>query len=394
MVRARKSSVVVVALAALVCTVVRPQIHTAAADVVRFQHPGVLVGDKQLTFVQDRLAAGAEPWKSAFADLQASRYAALDWQAKPRATVECGSSSKPNNGCSDERDDSMAAYTDALAWALTKDQRYADKAIQIMDAWSATIREHTNTNAPLQTGWSGNNWSRAAELIRYTGAGWAAASIDRFATMLRDVYAPLLTPGSPRKNGNWELIQADALLGIAVFLDDNDLFGQAITLWRNRLPAYIYLTTDGPRPVPPPNAGITDPDALIKYWQGQSTFVDGLAQETCRDFGHTGWGFEAAAQAAETARLQGVDLWSEGRDRLVKALEFHTAYDNGADVPDWLCDGSVKTGLGPAVQLAFNEYHSREGMPMPQTERYVAAHSPFEVNYFIGWETLTDTGAP
>ncbi|MGW2250888.1 alginate lyase family protein [Kitasatospora sp. NPDC001660] len=359
-----------------------------------FQHPGVLVGARQLAFAKGQLDAGAEPWKSAFASLQADRFASLDWQAKPRENVECGSSSHPNNGCSDERNDSMAAYADALQWVFTKDQRYADKAIQIMDAWSGAIQEHTNSNAPLQTGWSGNNWSRAAELIRYSGAGWPAASVDRFATMLRTVYVPLLTPGSPRKNGNWELIQTDALIGIAVFLDDHDLFDQAVTMWRNRLPAYVYLSSDGPLPVPPPNAGIDGQDAIVKYWQGQSTFVDGLAQETCRDFGHTGWGLEAAAQTAETARLQGLDLWSEGRERLVKALEFHAAYDNGASVPDWLCDGSLKTGLGPTAQVAFNEYHGREGIAMPQTEQFVTANSPFGANYFIGWETLTHTGTP
>ncbi|MER7846055.1 alginate lyase family protein [Kitasatospora sp. NPDC096077] len=378
-------------LAAAPADAAEPAARPAAAA---FQHPGVLVGSQQLAFVKSKLADGAEPWTAAFADLKASKYASLDWQPKPRATVECGSSSHPNNGCSDERDDSMAAYAHALQWALTGDQRYADKAIAIMDAWSGVIQEHTNTNAQLQTGWSGNNWARAAELIRYTGAGWSADSIDRFATMLRTAYVPELAPGSPRKNGNWELIETDALMGIAVFLDDHGLFDRATELWRHRLPAYVYLSSDGDLPVAPANSGIQGRSALVKYWNGQSSFADGLAQETCRDFGHTGWGLEAAAQTAETARLQGLDLWSEGRERLVKALEFHTAYDNGADAPDWLCEGSVNTGLGPAVQLAYNEYHLREGIPMPQTEQYVAAHSPFGANYFIGWETLTHTDAP
>ncbi|MEU6237618.1 alginate lyase family protein [Kitasatospora sp. NPDC047058] len=359
-----------------------------------FRHPGVLVGEQQLAFVKAKVDAGAEPWASAFAGLKASRYAALSWQPKPRATVECGSASNPNHGCSDERDDSMAAYTHALQWVLGGDKRHADKAIEIMDAWAKVIREHTDSNAQLQTGWSGNNWARAAELIRYSKAGWPAASVDRFATMLRTVYQPQLTPGSPRKNGNWELIETDALMGIAVFLDDHKAFDRAVTLWRGRLPAYVYLASDGSLPVPPPNAGISGRDALVRYWQGQQTFVDGLSQETCRDFGHTGWGLAAAAQTAETARLQGLDLWSEGRQRLVKALEFHTTYENGGKAPGRLCNGTLDTGLGPAVQLAYNEYHDREGLALPQTERYVAAHSPFGVDYFIGWETLTHTRTP
>ncbi len=73
---------------------------------------------------------------------------------KPRAIVECGSYSNPNLGCTDEREDAIAAYTQALMWYVTRDARHAAKAIQLMDAWSAVIRDHTNSNAPLQTGWA------------------------------------------------------------------------------------------------------------------------------------------------------------------------------------------------------------------------------------------------
>jgi hypothetical protein len=38
---------------------------------------------------------------------------------RPRATVECGSYSNPNNGCTEEREDAIAAYTTALAWSIT-----------------------------------------------------------------------------------------------------------------------------------------------------------------------------------------------------------------------------------------------------------------------------------
>jgi hypothetical protein len=44
-------------------------------------------------------------------------------------------------------------------------------------------------------------------------------------------------------------------IGIAVFTDARTLFDRAISMWRKRVPAYIYLTTDGPYPVPPPVGG-------------------------------------------------------------------------------------------------------------------------------------------
>ncbi len=118
-----------------------------------FTHPGVLVGTAQLDFTRSKVNCGAQPWKGTFDAMTASKYASLSRTPKPRAIVECGSYSDPDYGCTDEREDALAAYTLSLAWYITRDSKYADKAIQIMDAWSGTIKDHTNSNAPLQTGW-------------------------------------------------------------------------------------------------------------------------------------------------------------------------------------------------------------------------------------------------
>ncbi len=367
----------------------------AAAAPEKFTHPGVLVSRAQLDVVKTKLAQGAEPWKSAYEQMATSTYASLDWQPQPREIVECGSSSNPNFGCTDERNDALAAYTHALHWYLTGDRRYADKAIAIMDAWATTIKDHTNSNAPLQTGWSGASWSRAGELIRYTYDGWTAEKVNRFSTMLRTVYLPIVLAGAPDKNGNWELIMTDAAIGIAVFLDDHAAFGQAVDRWRARLPAYIYLETDGPLPYPPPRGTKDTPELLIKYWQNQTTFVDGLAQETCRDFGHTGWGFEAAVHVAETARLQGWDLYAEAEERITKALEFHAKYELGVPAPQWLCGGTIKPGLGPTLEIAYNHYHNRKHRPLPKTGRLLEKKlRPTGANYFLAWETLTHANNP
>ncbi len=357
-----------------------------------FNHPGVLVGKDQLEVVRKKVGEGAQPWKGAFDRLKADRYASLARKAAPRATVECGSRSNPNNGCSDERGDALAAYADALMWNITQDRRYADKAIELMDAWSATIKEHTNSNAPLQTGWSGAAWSRAGELIRYTyPGGWA--NQDRFATMLRTVYLPVLIKGSGA-NGNWESIMTDAAIGIAVFLDDRASFDKAVALWRGRVPAYVYLTADGPTPKSAPGHPKSG-GALVRYWYGQQTLVDGVAQETCRDFGHTGWGLEAAVHVAETARLQGLDLYGEMRERITKALEFHAAIDLGEPVPGWLCAGKVNKGMGPVLEIAYNHYHNRTGVALPKTQQLIERRRPFgNDGHFIGWETLTHAENP
>lgn len=162
--------------------------------------------------------------------------------------------------------------------------------VSYMNAWAQTIKDHTNSNAPLQTGWSGASWARAAEIIRHTYNGWAAKDIAAFETMLKNVYLPKLLVGS-QNNGNWELVMMEAALGISVFLDDKSSYDAAMQTALSRIPAYVYLTSDGPYPKAAPGSGFTTKEQIIKFWQGQSTYPEsGIAQETCRDFVHTGYG--------------------------------------------------------------------------------------------------------
>ncbi|MGR4879765.1 alginate lyase family protein [Streptomyces sp. LARHCF249] len=375
-------------------TVAAPPAPSASAAPAQFAHPGVLNSRAQLDFVRDRVQAGRQPWKQAFDAMLASKYGSLTRTPKPRAVVECGSYSNPNNGCSEEREDAIAAYSHALAWYLTGDAKHAKKSIELMDAWSATIKDHTNSNAPLQSGWAGSTWPRAAEIIKhtYTG-GWANRT--RFATMLREVYLPEVINGRPNSNGNWELIMMDAAVGIAVHLDDRAAYDKAMGIYLGRVPAYFYLASDGPQPLYPPRSGIDSRSELIKYWHDQTTFVDGLAQETCRDFGHTGMGIAATMHVAETSRIQGRDLYPQFKDRFRHALGFHARYELGEAVPSWLCGGSLAKGIGPATEVGYNALHTRLGITMENTRRLTEGRRPAGTeNHFEAWETLTHAENP
>ncbi|MEV7395035.1 MULTISPECIES: alginate lyase family protein [unclassified Streptomyces] len=380
-----------VAVVALVATALSWPAQAAPAT---FVHPGVTVSRSQLDFARTEVLAGAQPWKAAYDQMMASRYADLNRTPKPWATVECGPYSDPNYGCTDEREDAIAAYTDALAWYITKDARYAEKAIQIMDAWSATITGHTNSNAPLQTGWAGSSWPKAAEIIRYTYTGtWANEA--RFATMLRNVYLPTVIKGS-NSNGNWELTMMEAAVGISVFLEDKASYDTAMARFRTRTAAYVYLASDGSVPKTVPSQNLDTTAKIVSYWQGQSTFVTGLTQETCRDFVHTGYGISAISHVAETSRIQGEDLYgTDVGERLRQALGFQSKYQLGTAVPSWLCGGSLNLGLGPVTEVGYNALHNRLGIAMTNTQTLTLANRPAGTNnLFVAWETLTHGDNP
>ena len=180
-----------------------PPIPTEAPK--KWVHPGVFVHARQLDYVSRKVAAGAQPWSEAFTSMLNYNISSPTRTAKPYTIVECGPTSTPNIGCYQEREDSMAAYTNALAWWITKSRKYADKAIYYMDAWSGTVQGHNNSNAPLQAAWSAANWVRTGEIMRYAHGGWSGKGIKAFENMLRQVYLPIIINGNTKENGNWEL---------------------------------------------------------------------------------------------------------------------------------------------------------------------------------------------
>src|SRR5215211_5958966 len=146
------------------------------------------------------------------------------------------------------------------------------------------------------------------------------------------------------------------------------------------MPAFIYLTSDGAYPKGAPGSGLDAREEIARYWQNQNTFVNGLSQETCRDFTHTGYGLESISNFAETSRIQGQDLYPEVQERLRHALGFHARYQLGEAAPSWLCGGTLHRGLGPVFEVGFNALHTRLGIPMANTQKYVEQSRPAGTN--------------
>ncbi|KAF5132975.1 hypothetical protein E5D57_003597 [Metarhizium anisopliae] len=168
-------------------------------------HPGVFMDKTQLKFMKHKVFKGEQPWLEAYNVMMSNSLASLNRTVSPVPMVECGSYSNPDVGCTAEREDSIAAYAMSLAWYVNGQDKYARKAIEYMDAWSAVVKDHNNTNAPLQAAWVGSTWARAAEIIRHTSGCWNDTGVQKFEAMLKNVYLPKVIPGAGTWNGNWEL---------------------------------------------------------------------------------------------------------------------------------------------------------------------------------------------
>ncbi len=464
--RARPFWVGLVSVAALVIVMIAAHVRGKRQVRPAFVHPGILVTRAQLEFVKGRVAAGAEPWTSAFDRAKADPHGSRAYVAHPpRAQassdstpatedgiVLCGSFSDPDVHCTDEKEDGAAAYTQALLWALSGDEAYACNAVSILNGWSI-LTDHRLYNAALQAAWMGTEFARAGEIMQLWPK-WDGRDVAAFKEMMRRAFLPRLrgalpgvaAPGDPGhgQNGNWLLSIADSLIQIGVLLDDEAAFRQGIELWRDRVPAYCYLTSlDGPHPRLPcggyegSNAGYAVPATRTGdpygYW-GQAgrnaPMTDGLPQEMCRDLEHVQFGLAAILNGAETARIQGVDLYAEQSRRLVACLELVARYENDASrdasgrvlsystpvdppvavparqaslCPDAageprvvLLNGGSQASYAvlPTWEIGYNEFVNRLGLGMPNTKQLIEAYrSPpagwAGVTHHIGWETLT-----
>lgn len=387
------------------------QTTTAQLDVrssLTFTHPGILSGSTQLNWMAAQVNAGLSPWYEAYAKASASALGSPSYTPQALATVDTGVSAQQSALVTD----SQAAYTQALLWTITRNAVYADNAIKIMNAWASTMTGGiTGSNARPAAVWTGDVWPRAAEIIRssYLDASgnslWGATGIAAFKSFLNTFYMPTVAAGFPYGNygGNLHASAAAAAMNIGVFNDDASTFLKGIAMWRTTLPAYIYMRTDGANPVPPVNWTAANSTAakLLTLWYSQSANLDGLSQETCRDLGHVHWGLGALANGAETAYLQGFNLYAESTlgtantTRFQQGLEFNATYQNGATVPSTLCSGSITMGSSVATgELAYNALVYRWSLSLPQLSAYLTARRPTGASYHMNWETLTHYGQP
>lgn len=345
-----------------------------------FVHPGMLHNQAELDFVKGKVQAGAQPWKAAWDKMTADSKAGLAWTPKPRADVVRGPYNDPDLGASDMERDAGAVYAQALRWSLGGDEAHARKAVEILNAWSGTLKTITGHDTKLLVGMTGLMFLNAAELMRHTYTGWKEADQERFRIMIRTLHYPLIKDFFPSANGNWDASMIQTMMAMGVFLDDTALFNRGVN-------HYLAGKSNG----------------AIGYYVN----AFGESQESGRDQSHTQMGLGFLACAAEIGWKQGVDLYGALDNRLALGFEYTAQYNLGQSVryePYRSIDGkynytSISTsGRGsfrPIYERVYQHYHVRRGMVMPFTKQVVDRIRP-EGGHLqhASWGTLMYAGLP
>lgn len=324
---------------------------------VTFTHPGLLHSADDLARMRAAVTAKQSPVYDGYLALAAHARSSSSYAVQNTGQITTWGRG-PANYQNQAVADSAAAYQNALIWSVTGDTAHADKARDILNAWSASLTGITGADGPLGAGLQAFKFVNAAELLRHTGyEGWSAADIARCEDSFRRVWYPALSCYMLYANGNWDLTSLQSLLAIGVFCEEPSLFYDAL-----RFAA----------------AGAGNGSVLHRI-----VTAAGQGQESGRDQGHEQLAVGLLADAAQVAWNQGVDLWGFDGNRILANVEYAARYNLGGDVP--FVPDLDRTGkyiklavsptsrgtLPPIYEMAYAHYAGVRGLDTPYTKNAV-----------------------
>ena len=344
-----------------------------------FFHPGLLHSREDIARMQLAVSKKEGPIYAGFEMLAKSPFAKSDYRM--RGPVEEWGRA-PNINTGQAQDDAKGAYQNALMWAITRKQPHADKAIEILNAWASRLKKVSGIDGVLASGLQGFKFANAAELIRYTDAGWTEAEAKRSEASFKNAWLPTIEHYAYFANGNWETAALQTKMAIGVFCNDRELFEETVRYSVN-------------------GCGNGSIPHMIVYPTGQ-------CQETTRAQHYVQLGIGLLTSAAEVAWKQGVDLYGWRDNLILKGHEYTAKYGLGEEVPyQHYLDRTGKYGMGgrnnyytkissvsrgnfwPIFERPFQHYTKRRGIAAPYSKRVVESKRPEGFsNDHIGFGTL------
>ena len=302
-----------------------------------FKHPGMAQSAEDLAYMREKIQQGEEPWKTAYENLQNST--SLDFVVNAVAYISVGAYGANSIGGREYGSGGTNAYNHALMWYITRDRRYADKAIEILDTWASTLRGFDGNNAKLNVALTGSEYMNAAEIIRHTGAGWSEQGIEQFKRSILTVFYPTVEDFFTEANGNWDGGIINTMMCMGVFLDNHDMFNRAVERYFR-----------GER-----NSGV------LKY-----VYPGGQCQETTRDWDHVQLGIGEFAKAAQVGDTYGIDFYSPGDDRLAQGFEQCAKYMlDKQDIDMYgVMQHRANTRIRDIYETIYNHYRNVRGIDL------------------------------
>lgn len=326
-----------------------------------FVHPGISYTQADIDRMRSLIAAQQEPYYSAFTALKNSSYSSTSGSVSSRGTQIKEGAFNGTVGI-----DGRKAHDLALLYVLTGETKYADKAVQFLNANSYYTNTSSRGTGPLDNG-KINLLIEAAELLR-DYPGWKADDQQRFKDMLtypyfttkEDLFQKYASLDEDQNGitfywncynfdsgrfGNQGMFAARALLAMGVYLDNDTIFDRAYQyLSGNQWKHFENYDDVDYKAGPSSGKGSvtntanmfsfstsaivseSDPSYVRNYGYSEQLpyyiFKNGQCQESCRDQGHTQCGIMMYTHLAEMCWNQGEDLYGAFDNRILTGIEY------------------------------------------------------------------------
>ncbi|MEV5608561.1 alginate lyase family protein [Streptomyces sp. NPDC052225] len=279
----------------------------AGDDEFALRHPGLLHSAADLARMKAAVAARHSPIYDGYLAFSARARSSSSYAIQNTGQITSWGRG-PTNYANQAVADSAAAYQNALMWCVTGERAHADKARDILDAWSASLTAVTGADGPLGAGLQAFKFANAAELLRHSGYdGWSGTAVARCERSFLDVWYPAVSGYMLYANGNWDLTAIQTIAAIGVFCDERTLFEDALRF-----------------------AAAGTGNGSVGH---RVVTAAGQGQEAGRDQGHEQLAVGLMGDVAQLAWNQGVDLWGFDDRRLLANAAYTARYNLGGDVP-------------------------------------------------------------
>jgi len=357
---------------------------TTAATITSFAHPGLLHNAADFSRMITKVNAGTEPQLSGWNKLLANSHSSSSYTLQGPVSIVYRGSGYPEN-YSKLYNDIAAAYQNALRWKIAGTTANADKAVQILNAWSSTLTSIQGTaDRFLAAGIYGYEFANAAEIMR-TYSGWSASDFTQFKNMMLNVFYPMNHDFLVNHNtacitnywANWDACNMASILAIGVLCDDIPKYDEAINYFKSGAGngAYGHVA-----PYP-----YTDQGGIAQ------------CQESGRDQGHSCLDVSLYGAICQMAYNQGEDLfaynpWQDVRPRMQGMFEYVASYNLGNTVPfttyRWgtgqscaadsqtVISSASRGDIRPSWELLYGHYVQLKGLTSPNIAAYAAKVRP------------------
>ncbi|WOO43071.1 alginate lyase family protein [Rubellicoccus peritrichatus] len=233
--------------------------HIATAQ--PFEHPGGLHSRSQIETSRAEIAEGSQPWAAAYELLIEEVEQGLEKSPEPVEDFSVPGRYIDKEGHIEAMgrlsNDGWLAYSNAVAYQLTTGEErdaYANKAVEVIDAWATTNKKTSNYDGELAMADAGVSLVFAAELIR-DYEGWSKAQRKAFKDWLINVYLAACTKIAESKNnwGDWGTLGSAAA---HYYLDDGQGLDADIERVRQRINASIEANGEMPHETQRDSRGI------------------------------------------------------------------------------------------------------------------------------------------